>query len=148
MLCQSWSELGSKDWRSPDWLWGGLDKSRHIIPTTLLVQCFRKDLYKAVDGQNKDISSSRWSLCHTFEFDGVKLFSSPTRLNSLRIWPSLVCSLDQRRRMGEKFLQKHILETIFHLTWTKDDLKNLPNVFEACDICNPVSEIWKRFADF
>ena len=36
----------------PCLLWGGLDKSRHIIPTALLVrlQCFRKDLYKAVGG--------------------------------------------------------------------------------------------------
>ena len=31
---------------------GGLDKSRHIVPTALIVrvQCFKKDLYKAVEG--------------------------------------------------------------------------------------------------
>ena len=36
----------------PCLLWRGLDKSRHIVPTALLVrvQCFRKDLYKAVEG--------------------------------------------------------------------------------------------------
>ena len=36
----------------PCLLWGGLDKSRHIVPTALLVrvQCSRKDLYKAVEG--------------------------------------------------------------------------------------------------
>ena len=36
----------------PCLLWGGLDKSRHIVPTTLLVkvQCFMKNLYKAVEG--------------------------------------------------------------------------------------------------
>ena len=33
-------------------LWGGLDKARNIVPTALLVrvQCFKKDLSKAVDG--------------------------------------------------------------------------------------------------
>ena len=33
-------------------LWGGLDKSRHIVPTALLVRmrCFRIYLYKAVGG--------------------------------------------------------------------------------------------------
>ena len=36
----------------PCLLLGGLDKSRHIVSTALLVrvQCFRKDLYKAVEG--------------------------------------------------------------------------------------------------
>ena len=36
----------------PCLLWGGLDKSRHIVPTALLVrvQCFRKGLYKAAEG--------------------------------------------------------------------------------------------------
>ena len=36
----------------PCLLWGGLDKSRHIVPTALLVrvQCARKDLHKAVEG--------------------------------------------------------------------------------------------------
>ena len=36
----------------PCLLRGGLNKSRHIVPTALLVrvQCFRKDLYKAVEG--------------------------------------------------------------------------------------------------
>ena len=31
---------------------GGLDKARHIVPTALLIraQCFRKRLYKAVQG--------------------------------------------------------------------------------------------------
>ena len=44
-----------RGWRSgPGLLWGALDKSRHIVPTALLVrmQCFRKDLYKAVEGQS------------------------------------------------------------------------------------------------
>ena len=36
----------------PCLLWRGLEKSRHIVPTTLLVrvQCFRKDLNKVVEG--------------------------------------------------------------------------------------------------
>ena len=40
----------------PCLLWGGLDKSRHIVPIAWLVrvQCFRKDLYmyKVVEGQS------------------------------------------------------------------------------------------------
>ena len=32
---------------------------------------------------------------------------------------SLVCRLDHRRRPGERFLEKHILETIFHEMWIK-----------------------------
>ena len=33
-------------------LLGGLDKARHVVPTALVVrvQCFRKGLYKAVEG--------------------------------------------------------------------------------------------------
>ena len=63
MLRPSGSELNSRtkgvptnDQRGrgsgPCLLWGGLDMSRHIVPTALLVrvQCFRKDLCKAVEG--------------------------------------------------------------------------------------------------
>ena len=32
----------------------------------------------------------------------------PTKRNSLRLEPSLVCRQDHRRRLGERFLQKHI----------------------------------------
>ena len=44
---------------------------------------------------------------------------SPRRQNSIRVWPSLVCWLDHRRIPGERFLQKHILETIFHQNWIR-----------------------------
>ena len=32
---------------------------------------------------------------------------------------SVVCRLDQGRKPDERFLQKHIFETIFHQIWTK-----------------------------
>ena len=66
-------------------LWGGLDKSRYIVPNALLVrvQCFRTDMYNAEEGQAKDLSSSRWSLGHTFDDEGFDF------IRSLRIWPSL-----------------------------------------------------------
>ena len=51
--------------------------------------------------------------------EGVSLFSSPTRWNSLRLWPSEVCKQDHRRRQGEWFLVKHNPETIFHQIWTE-----------------------------
>ena len=57
----------------------------------------------------------------------------------LSLWPSLVCRLDHRRRPGERFLQKNILETIFHQTSTKAQSMNwitLQMFFEACDWIN------------
>ena len=41
------------------------------------------------------------------------------KTKSLRLWPSLVCKLNHRTRPVEIFLQKHILETIFHQILTK-----------------------------
>ena len=74
------------------------------------MQRLRNDLYKAVDGPTQDLLFSRWLLGNTCTFDveGVWVFESPTRRNSLRIWPSLVCRLDHRKRPGERFLSKHI----------------------------------------
>ena len=95
-------------------LWWGLDKARHIVPTALLVrvQRFRNDLYKVVKGPSTRpivlsmIAGSYWDV------EGVSLFSSPTRWNSLRLWPSEVCTQDHRRRPGEWFLVIHNPETI------------------------------------
>ena len=58
MLRPAESELRSDGWRSSDLgdedqdLVASEDKARHIVPTALLVsvQCFRKGLYKAVQG--------------------------------------------------------------------------------------------------
>ena len=70
------------------------------------------------------------------------------------IWPSIVCRLDQRRRPGDKFLQKHILGTIFYQIWIKAQSmtwRTFQMVFEACDICNPVPvvlEVIWRFLEW
>ena len=46
-----------------------------IVFTALLVrvQCLRKDLYKAVEMQNIDLPSFRWSLGHTYDVESVLL---------------------------------------------------------------------------
>ena len=113
-------------------------KVRHIVPTALLVrvQCLRNSLYKAVKGPSTIVlSSSRWSPGHTSDVAGVWLFKSPIRQNSLRIWPSLVCRLDHRRRPGERFLPKQILR-INDISPNLDkrseyDLKNFPIEFRS-----------------
>ena len=69
-------------------LWGGLDKARHIVPTALLVrvQCFRKGLYKAVEGPNTRLIALlmiNGSYCRRlrrltiFEPDEMKLLTNP-----------------------------------------------------------------------
>ena len=95
-------------------LWGGLDKARHIVPTALLVrvQCFRKYLYKAVKGP------STRPIFLSMIVGRLRRFTifGPNKMkfaNSLRLWPSLVCRQDDRRRPGEWFLSEHIVETIF-----------------------------------
>ena len=74
-------------------LWGGLDKARHIIPTDLLVrvQCFRKSLYKAVQGPSTRpivLSMINGSYCRRrrrltiFEPDEMKFGVSLTLLST------------------------------------------------------------------
>ena len=102
----------------PRLLWKGFDESRHIIASTALsarVQRPRKDLYRTIEGPStRQLNSSLliWSLGHTFDVEGVQLFSSPKRQTSLRHWPFWFCRLDHRRGPGEGFLQIHILDTI------------------------------------
>ena len=102
-------------------LWGGLHKSNHIVHTAFFIklQCIWKKRHKDGEGSNTSPSSSRWSLCHIVNVEGASLFSSPTRWNSLRLWPSLVCRLYHRIRQGERFLQKYILEMTLHQIWTE-----------------------------
>ena len=87
-----------------------------LVPIILLVgvQRFGKDLYKAVKGPSTRlivISMISWSYSqrrrrlNMFDADGM---------NSLRRWQSLV-----RRRPGERFLLKDILETNYHQIWTE-----------------------------
>ena len=68
---------------------------------------------------------------------------SPTRRNSLHLWPSLVCRLlvNDRRRPEKRFLRKHSLETIFHQICTKAQNMTWRTFqmfffFESCDIYN------------
>ena len=81
-------------------LWGGLDRSLYIVPIALLVrvQYFRKKSVQGCRrGHEQGLLSLRWSLGHTFDVEVVLLFLSPTRRNSLHIWPFLVCILDYCR---------------------------------------------------
>ena len=107
-------------------LWGRFDTSRHIAQPTLLirVKCFRKDLYKALE-------------------------ESRTRPIVLLVIAGSY--IPCRKSHGEKFFQKHILETIFHHIWIKAQSmirRTFQLFFEACDICNPLSVVWKGFEDF
>ena len=126
-------------------LWEGLDKARHIVPTALLVrvQCFRKGLHKAVDGPITRpifLSVITGSYCRRRRRFTI---SNKTRWNALCIWSSLVCKLDYRRRQGERFILTHILGTKYHQISTEVRSLNFPNIFEACDIGNPVTAVLK-----
>ena len=132
----------------PCLLWGGLDKSRHIVPTALLVRgrCFRNDMYKAVQGPStRPIILSM--ITGSYFLSRRRLTLSATKRNSMRIWPSLVWSLDDHRRPGERFLRKHILETIFYQSWIKAHQSMTWRIvrmyFEACDIYNRVSIVFE-----
>ena len=89
---------------SSEEVWTSPSNSPHRLVSRVL--CLRRDLYKAVEGPHTDILSSRWTLGHYFHIEGVWLFSSPTRPNSIRVWPFCVCTLNHRRRAVEIFLQK------------------------------------------
>ena len=80
----------------PCLLWGGLDKSCHIVPTALLfrVQIYRKDLNMDIEGPSSPLDD------HWAYFLRRRRLSR-TRRNSLSIWLSLVCRLDHHRRPGE-----------------------------------------------
>ena len=112
----------------PCLLWGGLDKSRHIVPTALLVrvQCFRKCLSST---RSIILSMIIWSY---FRCRRCLTIFEPDETNKLRVLTSLVWRLDHRRRPVERFIQKLILETILHKILKKSsecDLKNFANVF-------------------
>ena len=119
-------------------------------PHRLVNQCNASDKIctRLKKGHAQDLLSSRWSLGHIFDVESIWLSKSPTKRNSLCIWASLVWRLDNRRRSGERLLQKHILETTFHQIWTKAQsmiLKIFQIFFEARDVCNPCSVVlvWK-----
>ena len=135
----------------PFLLWRGLDQSRNIlvVSTALLVrvQCFSKDLDNDVEGPSTRHTVLSMITESYFDVEGVKLFYSPTRRNSLRLWSSLVWSLDHRRRLDERFLQKYILETINVDKSQNMNWRNFQMFFEACDIFIPVSIDWKLFEE-
>ena len=103
--------------------------------------------------QNFDGPSTwpQWSLGHTFDVEGVSIFSSQTKRISLRLWPFLVCRLGHRRRPVGRFLKQYILETVFHQLWTKAQSmtwRTSQMFIEAFDICNHVSRGLNWFEDF
>ena len=96
---------------------GGFHKFHCTVPTTLFfrVQCLSKVLYKAVEEPSTRpiillmITGSyfrRRLRLTIFEPDETKFASYMTLLN-------------HRRRPGERFLLKHILETLIHQSWIK-----------------------------
>ena len=122
MINPSGSESRPKDRSSPDQQSNGtrvkalsslmrMDKSCHIVPTALSVQWFRIDLFKAVEGPSRrpiilsmitGLYFRRWRRLTIFE---------PNETKFALHWPSLVFyRLDHSRRMGGRFLQKHIDE--------------------------------------
>ena len=120
MLNPSGSESRPKDRSSPDQQSKGtriralsslrrFGKSRHIVPTALSVQCFRTDLFKAVEGPGTRpivLSMITWLYFRRARLTIFEL--KETRFASHL--SSLVCRLDHSRRMGGRFLQEHIDE--------------------------------------
>ena len=122
-------------------LWGGLGKARHIVPTTLLVrvQCFRKGLYKAVQGPSTRplvLLMINWSYRRRrrrrltiFETDEMKFGVSLT---------SLVCKLDHRRRPGERFIFLERNFTKFRqkfVVWSKELSKCFSKLVISIILC-------------
>ena len=129
-------------------LWGGLDITRHIVPTAFLVrvQCFRKGLYKVVEGPStRPIVLSMINGSYYRRRRRLTIFR-PDEMKSLCLWPSLLFKLDHGRRPGERFLLTNILGTKFHQISTEVRsmiLRTFQMYFEACDIYYPVSAALK-----
>ena len=129
-----------------------------VVPTALSVrvQCFKNSLYKAVEGPNiRHIVLSmtngsyrrhRGRLTSTRR-DSLLILPG---MNTLTPRPSLVCRLDHYKGSGERFLQKHILETIFFPIWTGIASRTFKMYmyFEACYQCIPVSILLELFEVF
>ena len=100
------------------------------------VQCLRNDLYKAVKGPSTRPSplDDHW----VNDIEGVSLFSSPTRWNSLRLWPSLVLKQDHRRRSGEWYIFLKRYCTKFgqkFRVWPKELSKRFPKLVISVTLC-------------
>ena len=113
----------------PCLLWGGLDMSRHIVSTALLVrvQCFRKNLYKVPEGPSTrpivfsmiNGSYFRFRRCLTIlELDKTKFASH---------WPSSTCWLYHRVRDSFRniFLKRYV-------TKFRQQVRVLPEELSKC----------------
>ena len=122
----------------PRLLWVGLVKSRHIVPTALLVrvQCIRSDMYKAVEGPStRPIVLSMSTVPNVWRLRRLTIFE-PNEMRFALPLSLLVWRLYRRKRL--RFLQKH--------SWndfspnldksSKYDLKNFHIFFEAYVIYN------------
>ena len=110
-------------------LWGGLDKARHIVPTTLLVrvQCFRKSLHKALQGPSTRpivVSMINGSYCRRrrrltiFEPDEMK-FGVEYVHNDNSVYSQNL----KNKNFQLKLIFKNVLKcTLFHLKSLKSAL--------------------------
>ena len=78
---------------------------------------------------------------HTDDVEGVWLFSSTTRWNSFRLWPSLVCRQVHRRRPGNDsfryiFLKRYCTKfgQKFRV-WPKEFSKRFPKLVIFVNLC-------------
>ena len=109
------------------------------------VQGFRRTKHKTYSPLD-----DHWVIS-TVVVEGVWLFSNPTKRNSVCLWPSLVCKLDHRRRLGERFLWQIFLErniTKFRQkfrVWSKELSKCFSKLVISTTLCQ---QFWSNFEIF
>ena len=113
-------------WSGPCLLWGGLDKSRHIVPTALLVRvkCLKKDLHKAVEGPSTrpmDLSMINGSYFRRGR--RLTILEPDETKSASHFWPSLVCRLEDRVRDSFRniFLKRYFTKFRQHVrVWPEE----------------------------
>ena len=105
------------------------------------VQCLWMIFTRLYMGQAEDLLSCRWSLIYTDDVEGVSLFSSLTSWYSFRLWPSLVCRQDHRRRSVSDSFRYIFLKRYYtkfgqkFRVWPKELSKRFPKPVISVIMC-------------
>ena len=115
----------------PCLLWWDLDKSRHIVPTALLVrvQCFRKDLYTSFRAKHKSYRplDDQWVILSTSN----AFYYFQTRRDEIRFAFDPPCFVNYITVYDwvRDILEKNILPNLDKNS--EYDLKNFPKVLQS-----------------